>query len=55
LRNVLIVWQVAASLTLLVVLGLLSLGIQTTLGIQAGFNSKNLSFLSLRSNSLAKE
>jgi predicted permease len=41
-RNLLIVGQVAASLTLLVVLGLLSLGIQTTLGIQAGFNPKNL-------------
>jgi predicted permease len=42
LRNLLIVWQVAGSLTLLVVLGLLSLGIQTTLGIQAGINTKNL-------------
>jgi macrolide transport system ATP-binding/permease protein len=41
-RNLLIVGQVAASLTLLVILGLLSLGIQTTLGIQAGFNPKNL-------------
>jgi predicted permease len=42
LRNLLIVSQVAGSLTLLVVLGLLSIGIQTTLGIQAGFNSNNL-------------
>jgi predicted permease len=42
LRNLLIVWQVAGSLTLLVVLGLLSFGIQTTLGIQAGINPKNL-------------
>ena len=42
LRNVLIVWQVAASITLLVLLGLLSIGIQTTLGVQAGFDPKNL-------------
>jgi macrolide transport system ATP-binding/permease protein len=42
LRNLLIVWQVAGSLTLLVILGLLSLGIQTTLGIQAAINPKNL-------------
>lgn len=42
LRNVLIVSQVAGSLTLLVILGLLSFGIQTSLGIQAGFNPANL-------------
>jgi macrolide transport system ATP-binding/permease protein len=41
-RNLLIVSQVAGSLTLLVVLGFLSIGIQTTLGIQTGFNSRNL-------------
>ena len=38
LRNLLMVGQFAGSLTLLVILGLLSFGIQTTLGIQAGFN-----------------
>lgn len=41
-RNLLIVSQVAGSLTLLVVLGVLSLGIQTTLGIQAGFDPGRL-------------
>jgi predicted permease len=39
--------QVAGSLTLLVILGLLSLGIQTTLGIQAGFNPRGLYLVSL--------
>lgn len=47
LRNILIVWQVAASITLLVVLGLLSVGIQTTLGIETGFDPKNLYALGL--------
>jgi predicted permease len=47
LRNLLIVWQVAGSLTLLIILGLLSLGIQTTLGIQAGINPKNLYSIAL--------
>lgn len=47
LRNVLMVAQVAGSLTLLVILGLLSLGIQTTLGIQAGFNPRGLYLISL--------
>jgi macrolide transport system ATP-binding/permease protein len=47
LRNLLMVGQMAGSLTLLVVLGLLSVGIQTTLGIQAGFNPKNLYLISL--------
>jgi predicted permease len=42
LRNILIVTQVAVSLTLLVVLGLLSIGIQSTLGIQSGFDARNL-------------
>ena len=41
------VGQFAGSLTLLVILGLLSFGIQTTLGIQAGFNPKNLYLISL--------
>ena len=47
LRNALMVAQVAGSLTLLVILGLLSLGIQTTLGIQAGFNPRGLYLVSL--------
>ena len=47
LRNILIVTQVAVSLTLLVVLGLLSMGIQGTLGIQSGFNSRNLYAMAL--------
>ncbi|HEV2395438.1 MAG TPA: ABC transporter permease [Candidatus Sulfotelmatobacter sp.] len=47
MRNVLMVAQVAGSLTLLVILGLLSLGIQTTLGIQAGFNPRGLYMVSL--------
>jgi predicted permease len=44
---VLIVSQVAGSLTLLVLLGLLSIGIQSTLGIQAGFNPARLYLLSI--------
>jgi predicted permease len=47
MRNVLMVAQVAGSLTLLVILGLLSLGIQTTLGIEAGFNPRGLYLVSL--------
>ena len=47
LRNVLMVGQFAGSLTLLVILGLLSMGIQSTMGIQAGFNPKNLYLISL--------
>jgi macrolide transport system ATP-binding/permease protein len=47
LRNVLMVGQFAGSLTLLVILGLLSMGIQTTMGIQAGFNPKNLYLISV--------
>ncbi len=47
LRNVLMVGQFAGSLTLLVILGLLSWGIQTTLGIQAGFNPAHLYLVSL--------
>jgi predicted permease len=45
-RNILIVSQIAGSLTLLVVLGLLSVGIQSTLGIQTGFNPDNLYLIS---------
>lgn len=47
LRNLLIVSQVAGSLTLLVVLGLLSIGIQTTMGMRAGFDSRDLHLLSM--------
>ena len=47
MRNLLMVAQVAGSLTLLVILGLLSLGIQTTLGIEAGFNPRGLYLVSL--------
>jgi putative ABC transport system permease protein len=47
MRNVLMVAQVAGSLTLLVILGLLSLGIQTRLGIQAGFDPRGLYLVSL--------
>ena len=47
LRNALMVAQFAGSLTLLVILGLLSLGIQTTLGIQKGFNPAHLFLVSL--------
>src|SRR5262249_18964187 len=47
LRNALMVTQFAGSLTLLVILGIMSMGIQTTLGIQAGFNSRNLSLIAL--------
>ena len=47
LRNVLMVGQFAGSLTLLVILGLLSFGIQSTLGVQAGFDPKNLYLMSL--------
>ncbi|MCU1235428.1 MAG: transporter related, partial [Candidatus Solibacter sp.] len=47
LRSTLMVAQFAGSLTLLVILGLLSIGIQTTLGVQAGFNPANLYLVSL--------
>jgi predicted permease len=47
LRNLLVVSQVAGTLTLLTVLGFQSFGIQTTLGVQAGFDLKNLYLISL--------
>lgn len=47
LRNILIVSQVAGSLALLVIVGALSLGIQSTMGIQAGFDGRNLFLISL--------
>ena len=39
--------QVAGSLSLLMILGFLALGIQSSLGMQAGFNANNLYLLSL--------
>jgi len=47
LRNLLMVSQVAGSLTLLVVLTMMSIGIQTTMGVRAGFDSRNLYLLSM--------
>ena len=47
LRNLLMVSQVAASLTLLVVLALMSIGIQTTMGVKAGFDPRNLYLFSM--------
>jgi putative ABC transport system permease protein len=47
LRNLLMVSQVAGSLTLLVVLALMSIGIQTTMGVRAGFDAGNLYLLSM--------
>jgi macrolide transport system ATP-binding/permease protein len=46
-RNLLMVSQLAGSLTLLAVLGILAFGIQTTLGVQSGFDPKNLYLISL--------
>jgi len=47
LRNVLVLCQMAASLTLLLLTGYMGLGIQSTLGVQAGFNPSNLYLISL--------
>ena len=47
LRNVLMVSQVAGSLTLLLLTGILSIGIQGSMGIQEGFDAKNLFLISL--------
>jgi predicted permease len=47
LRNALLVAQLAGSLMLLLILGLLSLGIQTTMGIAEGFDPKNLYLISI--------
>ena len=47
LRNALVVCQMAASLTLLLLTGYMSLGIQSTLGMQEGFNPRNLYLMSL--------
>ena len=47
LRNALVLSQVAASLTLLLLTGFMGLGIQSALGIQEGFNPKNLYLISV--------
>ena len=47
LRKILMVAQFAGSLTLLVIVGTLSLGIQTSMGMQTGFRPHNLYLLSL--------
>jgi putative ABC transport system permease protein len=47
LRNALVLCQMAASLTLLLLTGYMGLGIQSTLGVQAGFNPSNLYLISL--------
>jgi predicted permease len=47
LRNVLMVTQMAASLTVLVIVAYLSIGIQSKMGVQTGFDSANLSLVSL--------
>jgi predicted permease len=47
MRNVLLLAQVAGSLMLLLIVGVLALGIQTTAGIQEGFNPRNLYLISL--------
>jgi len=46
LRNGLMVCQLAGSLTLLLLTGFLGLGIQTTMGVQQGFDSRNLFLIS---------
>jgi predicted permease len=47
LRSALVLCQMAASLTLLLLTGYMGLGIQSTLGIQEGFNPRNLYLISL--------
>ncbi len=47
LRNALMLGQIAASLTLLLMTGYLGLGIQSTLGVQEGFDPRNLYLISL--------
>lgn len=47
LRNALVLCQMAASLTLLLITGYLGLGIQGTLGVQEGFDPKDLYLVSL--------
>ena len=47
LRNILVLGQMAASLTLLLLTGYMSLGIQSTMGVQEGFDPRNLYLISL--------
>jgi len=47
LRNALVLCQMAASLTLLLLTGYMGMGIQSTLGVQEGFNPRNLYLISL--------
>ena len=47
LRNALVICQMAASFTLLPMTGYLGLGIQDTLGVQEGFDPRNLYPISL--------
>jgi len=47
LRNALVLCQMAASLTLLLLTGYMGLGIQSTLGAQEGFDPRNLYLISL--------
>jgi len=47
LRNGLLLAQISGSLMLLLVVGILALGIQTTLGVQEGFNPRDLYLVSL--------
>ncbi len=47
LRNALVLCQMAASLTLLLLTGYMGLGIQSTMGIQEGFNPRNLYLISV--------
>ena len=46
-RNALVLGQMAASLTLLLLTGYMGLGIQSTIGMQEGFNPRNLYLISL--------
>jgi putative ABC transport system permease protein len=47
LRNVLVLAQTSASLSLLILTGYMGLGIQSTLGMQEGFQPRNLYLISL--------
>jgi predicted permease len=47
LRNGLVLCQMAASLTLLLLTGYMGLGIQSSLGLQQGFNPRNLYLIAL--------
>jgi predicted permease len=47
LRNMLVLYQVAASLTLLLLIGAIVLGFRWTTGVEIGFESRNLYLISL--------